>query len=150
MVKKAGVTISVSVEASCGIPILGEGKVTVGIEGTYEYNWGHSHTKTFEWTPSMTMDMNPETTIDISAQIMMGILTVPYTATLILEYDGTEDKIETQIKGEYKGVCATKAIITTSKEKPLNTEQAVVSLKSAKISIMKLYNYSQDQEMKYL
>lgn len=141
-----GITVSVSAEAECGVPLLGKSKVTVGVEGTFEYRWGRSYTKTFNWSPSMSIDMNPKTTIDVNAQIMTGILTVAYTATMILEYKGSDDRLETEITGEYTGVCATKAVITTSDDKPLATDNNVQPLRVAEEMLILQANVVESNE----
>ena len=124
-----GLTINATAEIKSKIPFLFEGKMQLSAEVFYELNWQSTKTKSHEWSPTISLQLNPHTTNSVKSIIMMGELTVLYNATLILEYENSNDLVETSIKGEYKGDCAVKAILSTEKEKPLGLSDNTPTLK---------------------
>lgn len=116
---KAGIKISVKTSVKAGIPLLAEGKIEIGAEASYEYSWGGSQTESRTWEQSVSIPVDPNKSVSMHGKAMQGKVTVPYTATFILEYDGSDEKVETEIMGEYSGVCAKMTEIQVDAEEPL-------------------------------
>lgn len=119
---KTGLKVELKTCVKAGIPILAEGKIEVGVEGTYEYTWGGSFTESKSWEQSVSVPVDPHKMVEISGKAMQGILTIPYNATFILEYNDVNEKFSTQIRGKYVGVCAKKTELQVSQEKSLDID----------------------------
>jgi hypothetical protein len=124
---KAGLKLSVKTELKAGAPALAEGKIEVGVEASYEYTWGGETSEGKSWAEQVSVPVSPHKKAEITGQIFQAEVTVPYTATFILGYKGTESKLRTKISGEYKGVPGAMMDLQVSEQEPLEPEDRALA-----------------------
>jgi hypothetical protein len=95
-----GVTVSMSMEATAGIPGLVEGKLTTTYSASSGYKWGGTNIVTNELEISIPVKTSPGRRYKVSASYMSAVIDVPWTATL----KSAVTQQTATVRGTYHGV----------------------------------------------
>lgn len=104
--KERGLKISESIEFTAGLPLFGDTKVKIGVEGTRKYSQTDSQDESQELTLEVPVTVPPGQTIEVSAIVLQGKIDVPYTITFEISYPGQDQKILKTASGTYSSVNA--------------------------------------------
>ncbi|EFM08476.1 hypothetical protein PaecuDRAFT_4665 [Paenibacillus curdlanolyticus YK9] len=94
--------ISETLEFKAGLPLLGETKVKIGVEGTRKYSETNATDDTEELTLEVPVTVPSGKTIEVSAIVMQGKLDVPYTAVFEISYPDVT--VEETVSGIFSSV----------------------------------------------
>ncbi|EPS39108.1 hypothetical protein H072_7105 [Dactylellina haptotyla CBS 200.50] len=95
-----GTKLGTSATASVGIPLVGEGKVTVSAEISTTIAWGSTDRVTKSWSDSVQVTTSPGKKYKVYASARQSKFTVPFVATWKSKSAGQVMKT----KGTYEGV----------------------------------------------
>ncbi|MDD2665990.1 MAG: ETX/MTX2 family pore-forming toxin [Methanocellales archaeon] len=87
-----GITAKAETTFVTGIPRIAEGKITVGLEASYQHEWGGSvETKsTFSW--ECPIQVPAKTKVRAEALVINSVINVPYRAICEVEYENGDIK----------------------------------------------------------
>lgn len=97
-----GLKISESIEFKAGLPLVGESKVKIGVEGTRTYSQTDAQDETEALTLEVPVTVPSGKTIEVSAIIMQGKIDVPYIAIFEISYPGATE--EETVSGIFSSV----------------------------------------------
>ncbi|MWC29581.1 ETX/MTX2 family pore-forming toxin [Paenibacillus sp. MMS18-CY102] len=88
-----GLKISESIEFKAGLPLIGETKVKIGVEGSRTYSQTDATDESEELTLEVPVTVPTGKTIEVSAIILQGKIDVPYTVTFEITYPGYTEEV---------------------------------------------------------
>jgi hypothetical protein len=97
-----GLKVSVSATGGAKVPLLAEGKVTVTVEGSEQYNWGGSNTTTDTITITLPINVPPNKKYRAYARVQQGDVTLPYTMIGTLHFKSGAT-VHRTVSGVYTG-----------------------------------------------
>lgn len=101
--RERGLKVSDSIEFKAGLPIIGQSKIKIAVEGHWKYT-EENETSTQEQVEVLVpVKIPPGSSIQVSALVLSGKLDVPYTATLKLTY-WNDEVHEHESSGRFIGV----------------------------------------------
>lgn len=100
--RERGLKISESIEFTAGLPLVGESTVEIVVEGSHTYSEESTQEETEEVSLEVPVVLPANTSIEVSAILLQGIIDVPYTVTFEIEYP--DQKVEETASGKFKGV----------------------------------------------
>jgi hypothetical protein len=96
------VAVTAGVELSVGVPLVGEGKVSLSTTVENTYTWNGSSTLEREWGFSFEITPPLNTSVVAEVVVTMGKITVPYTMTGVFTYKSGK-KYRGAVTGNYTG-----------------------------------------------
>ncbi|KAJ8042094.1 Natterin-3 [Holothuria leucospilota] len=115
-----GLEVGVSTTVTAGVPFVSSAEVTVSVAASFSQEWGSSSTKTFSDTIEIEVTVKPHSQ---KAAVVVGnryTMDIPYTATLITEYEDGSRGVRNNFKGVFRGVQVNEIRVVYEADVPLN------------------------------
>lgn len=92
--QERGLTISEEIEFKAGLPLIGESKVTIKVEGSWKFSETSQEGETKEVEVEVPLRVAPYSAVQVKLLVLRGQLNVPFEAVVRYDYpDGSfEDK----------------------------------------------------------
>ncbi|KAJ8042166.1 Natterin-3 [Holothuria leucospilota] len=122
----AGLEVSVSTTITTGVPLISSGGVTVSTTASFSHEWGGSTTKSYTDSVSVQVSVQPRSQ---KSAVIVGnryTMDIPYTATLITEYEDGSRGVRNNYRGVFRGVQVNEIRVVYEADVPLTEENAVV------------------------
>lgn len=101
----SGLRVQESIEFKAGLPLVGESKVAIEVEGTWTYKDGSETTEEKQVSLQVPVTVPANSAMQVDATLLSATLVVPYTATIAQTYtDGTTTS--QTASGTFRGVNA--------------------------------------------
>jgi hypothetical protein len=101
--QERGLKVSESIEFKAGLPIIGESKVAIKVEGSWTFSETHGQSKEHQVSVEVPVKVPAHTAVRVSVIILRAQLNVPFNAVVHYEYpDGSSDDKSTS--GLFTGV----------------------------------------------
>jgi hypothetical protein len=114
---KWGIKIGVKTKVKTGIPMLVNGEVELSAEASYESTEGGAITTTRTLSHVITARVPPRSVVRCEWALNQHQVTVPYTATLVLDFGGTG--IDIPVEGVFESVSQSELYVNYRQPTPL-------------------------------
>jgi len=105
-----GISITASVEFSCGVPLVSDGKVGISTTVSTSFAWGTTNISRQKWEAEVTLKCAPHSSTQCTASLLETRLRMPFVAHWKTKKSG----VAVQTKGMYEGQsCASLSTVTS-------------------------------------
>jgi len=115
-----GLEVGVAMTVTAGVPLVGSSEVTVSVSASYEHEWGGSTAETFTDTIEVEVAVQPRSQKEAVIVGNRYTTDIPYTATLITEYEDGSRGVRNNYKGVFRGVQVNEIRVIYEADVPLN------------------------------